>query len=616
MSSISLESILTQLFQPYFYYSVILLTISAVCIKILLRHYHFLGRRAKSIIYLIPLIIPVVVMSFFHPEVTARMVSSVESTIKSNGDKFVLVTIFSTETLSITGILCLIGLTLGTAFFITVIFFGDKIAIKLFHIIMLTPDEYPWLQKRVIEIAKKFNLSTPKIGIVEDLRPNAFTIGYGRRAILVFSIGLLDILNEEEVIAVASHELAHLKNHDFFFKTLSNALNIISFFNPFAYITASAAQREREMLADESGAKLLKHPELLAKALAKIHKVLQTFPKESLLARLTSSLFLVSPIARKSKIFATHPQVNQRVKNIAKLTSKNSLVHRNAAVAVTLSLLIIFGGITASYYLINIQTSFIQKDSPIISLHQPTDNFMLNPKNGNILLSIPTHALKYVTSPTHKCIHVKATTGTIMLSLQTELENLEAKYESIDGNRLINISNSEIGAFCLENSASAPLPYSSTRPQSRPIYGFRIGFEPFRVLVLDFHLKKMESLLVQDRHGRHSLNTRGYTAVEAVNTIERYGWFRQAFYFNVIVFTLVNLRAYINFSLSTSFLAVLGLSTTWIALYTYWTLVRRRAFINWKEHRNKTGLSKITQKFYHKARRTIGAPTAIFGFYQ
>ena len=128
MSSISLESILTQLFQPYFYYSVILLTISAVCIKILLRHYHFLGRRAKSIIYLIPLIIPVVVMSFFHPEVTARMVSSVKSTVKSNGGKFAFVTIFSTETLSITGILCLIGLTLGTAFFITVIFFGDKIA--------------------------------------------------------------------------------------------------------------------------------------------------------------------------------------------------------------------------------------------------------------------------------------------------------------------------------------------------------------------------------------------------------------------------------------------------------------------------------------------------------
>ena len=65
---------------------------------------------------------------------------------------------------------------------------------------------------------------------------------------------------------------------------------------------------------------------------AKIHKVLQTFPKESLLARLTSSLFLVSPIARKSEIFATHPHVNQRVRNIARLTSKNSLVHRNATV--------------------------------------------------------------------------------------------------------------------------------------------------------------------------------------------------------------------------------------------------------------------------------------------
>ena len=105
---------------------------------------------------------------------------------------------------------------------------------------------------------------------------------------------------------------------------------------------------------------------------------------------------------------------------------------------------------------------------------------------------------------------------------------------------------------------------------------------------LDFHLKKMESLLVRDRRGRYTLNTRGYAAVEAINTIEKYGWFKRAFYFNIIVFTLVNLWAYLNFSLGTNFFAVLGLSTAWIALYTYWTLVHRKAFINLKTHRNKT----------------------------
>ncbi|RLG51629.1 MAG: hypothetical protein DRO00_06920 [Thermoproteota archaeon] len=400
MSPIGLEGILIQLFQPYFYYSVIFLAISSVCIKILLRHYCFLGRRARSIIYLIPLAIPVVVMSFFHPNTTAKIVNLIGTIVKSNGGEIVYEEMFlsTAEVLSVTGILCSVALTLGTAFFVTTILFGDRIATKLFHVITLTPEEYPWLQKRVNWIAQKFNLSTPKIGIVEDLRPNAFTIGYGRRAILVFSIGLLDILNEEELTAVASHELAHLKNHDFFFKTLSNTLNIVSFFNPFAYIMASAAQREREMLADESGAKLLEQPELLAKVLAKICKALQTFPKESLAVRLTSSLFLVFPIAQRPKILATHPRVNQRVRNIAGLTSRVTSVHNNVAIAVILSLLIIVGGIAASYCLINIRTSFMQNDSPLISFHQPIDKpksgFVLNLKNGN-MVSVQTLAGTY-----------------------------------------------------------------------------------------------------------------------------------------------------------------------------------------------------------------------------
>jgi len=448
MSPLGFESILTQLFQPYFYYSVILLTISSICIKILLRHYHFLGRRARSIIYLIPLAIPVVIMLFFHPETMAKIIIFAETIVESNSGKIVYEEIFlsTAEVLSITGILCLIGLTLGTAFFVTIIFFGDKIATKLFHVIMLTPDEYPWLQKKVNVIAQKFNLSTPKIGIVEDLRPNAFAIGHGCRAILVFSIGLLDLLNKDELAAVASHELAHLKNHDFFFKTLSNALNIVSFFNPFAYITASAAQREREMLADESGAKLLEQPKLLAKAIAKICKALQTLPKEGPLARLTSNLFLVSPIARRPEILATHPRVNQRVRNIARLTSKATSVHYNVAIALALSLLIIFGGIAASYSLINLRTSLMQNDSTMISLHQPIDKqksgFMLGLKNRNILTPIPPHAAEYVTAPVTKCIQVEATTGAIM---RIGSDTLDAKYESVGGGRLIGLSDSEIG---------------------------------------------------------------------------------------------------------------------------------------------------------------------------
>ena len=100
---------------------------------------------------------------------------------------------------------------------------------------------------------------------------------------IVFSIGLLKTLEQEEVVAVAAHELAHVKNHDFFYKTgPTSALTVVSFFNPLAYIASSSGQREREMLADEDAIRVLEKPAAFGNALAKICKAIQNLPKESL----------------------------------------------------------------------------------------------------------------------------------------------------------------------------------------------------------------------------------------------------------------------------------------------------------------------------------------------
>src|SRR5271157_371173 len=61
------ESILTQIFQPYFYYSMIFLFISFVCIKVLTHYSNFLGQRTKSLLYLVPLAVPLIVMLIFIP---------------------------------------------------------------------------------------------------------------------------------------------------------------------------------------------------------------------------------------------------------------------------------------------------------------------------------------------------------------------------------------------------------------------------------------------------------------------------------------------------------------------------------------------------------------------
>ena len=69
------EDIAVQVFQPYFYYSVIFLTISFVCIKIITKCCPFMGSRTKSLIYLIPITGPLLIMLAFPPKIAIQTVS-------------------------------------------------------------------------------------------------------------------------------------------------------------------------------------------------------------------------------------------------------------------------------------------------------------------------------------------------------------------------------------------------------------------------------------------------------------------------------------------------------------------------------------------------------------
>ncbi len=206
---------------------------------------------------------------------------------------------------------------------------------------------------------RRLAIKSPKIGVVEDLRPNAFTIGYGKRATIVFSVGLLNILSKDEVVAVASHELAHVKNNDFFFKTISNALTTVSFFNPLAYISASSAQREREMLADERAVALLEKPSALADALVKICKAIQNLPKESMLVNLSSNLLVTSSVLHRVGILATHPRLDTRLRHIsAPKPSSSRWSRRNTHLAFVLSFLLIFCAVAVSLAMVDLQVNF------------------------------------------------------------------------------------------------------------------------------------------------------------------------------------------------------------------------------------------------------------------
>ena len=364
------EGILNQIFQPYFYYSVIFLIVSFGCVKILTKYCSFIGQRTKSLLYIFPLALPLAVMLVAFPSTviqTSYQQLKTFNTPWSGGVPFgplppppMQVVITSTSTaLSVTGIICYIGLIAGALFALSMVLSDDRLARRVLHVILLSPQEQQWLQAKVTESSKILAIAPPKIGVVEDLRPNAFTIGYGRRATIVFSIGLLNLLSKKEVVAVASHELAHVKNNDFFFKTISNALTTVSFFNPLAYLSSSTAQREREMFADERAVELLEKPSALADALAKICKALQNLPKETMLCNFSSNLLVSSSVLHRVGILSTHPRLDTRLRNIsAPKPNHKHWSRRNTRLALVLSLFLIVSAVAVSLAMADLQVNF------------------------------------------------------------------------------------------------------------------------------------------------------------------------------------------------------------------------------------------------------------------
>jgi len=98
------------------------------------------------------------------------------------------------------------------------------------------PGESPWLENTVKELADKSGLPMPKLAIVPNNTPNAFTFGRTTKsATLAVHEGLLRQLNQGEIRGVIAHELGHIKHKDYVIMTILSALPLI------AYIIAQTA---------------------------------------------------------------------------------------------------------------------------------------------------------------------------------------------------------------------------------------------------------------------------------------------------------------------------------------------------------------------------------------
>lgn len=222
----------------------------------------------------------------------------------------------------------------------------------------VTKEEEPELFRTVENLCIGAGLPVPKIYVIEDGSPNAFATGRDPdHAAIAVTRGLLQKLDRLELEGVIAHELSHIGNYDIRVMTivvvlvglaalLADFLLRLTFFGAgarpsnrdrsgggaaaFIYLgalvaallTPIAAQlirfaisRQREYLADASGALLTRYPEGLARALEKI--AADTDPLETA-NKATAHLYINNPLTEHASflnnLFSTHPPIEERVR--------------------------------------------------------------------------------------------------------------------------------------------------------------------------------------------------------------------------------------------------------------------------------------------------------------
>ncbi|MDA5561333.1 zinc metalloprotease HtpX [Exiguobacterium sp. MMG028] len=217
-------------------------------------------------------------------------------------------------------------------------------------------EEHRFLWHTVENMAMVARVPMPRIFIINDPSPNAFATGLKpEKAAVAVTTGLLERLSREEVEGVIAHEVAHIKNYDVRLSTVTLALvSVIAimsdigsrmlFFrsisggrrdqnqNPIfliiglvllvlapliAMLINMAISRNREFLADASGAELTRNPDALASALEKIANVETPVEQAS---SASAPLYFSDPLKKKvSGLFSTHPDPVERISRLRQM---------------------------------------------------------------------------------------------------------------------------------------------------------------------------------------------------------------------------------------------------------------------------------------------------------
>ena len=247
-----------------------------------------------------------------------------------------------------------IATVIGVGIYVLIQYFaGSSQALSMAGARQIEKTDNPRLYRVVENLAITKGLPMPKVYIVDDPAPNAFATGRKPElASVAATTGLLDMMTDSELEGVMAHEMGHVLNYDIRLNTIVFALVVAIGFivdilmrmmwfgggrrnnngggNPIMLIVGLAAlvlspiiaaliqaaiSRQREYLADATGAMTTRHPEALASALEKLGQYGRPLRRQN---STMAHMWFGDPTKPgvMDRLFGTHPPIFDRVQRL------------------------------------------------------------------------------------------------------------------------------------------------------------------------------------------------------------------------------------------------------------------------------------------------------------
>jgi len=252
-----------------------------------------------------------------------------------------------------TGMLIAFLIALGMNFY--AYYYSDQQVLKHYNATPLNDVRHP-VYRITQKLTQKAGLPMPKVYLIPDHTPNAFATGrnYEHAAVAV-TMGLYEMLNEQELEGVIAHELSHIKHYDILIGTIAavfagaiamiaNMMQFGAMFNnsndrqgsnpimmilmaillPIAAsIIQMSVSRSREFMADEGAARMTGNASGLQSALSKLENYTRKGYEVHNATEQTAHMFIINPFSGLKTslggLFRTHPTTEDRIARLEEL---------------------------------------------------------------------------------------------------------------------------------------------------------------------------------------------------------------------------------------------------------------------------------------------------------